>query len=205
MYILAGEKTLTITSYSPVRDRVTGKVNLELKTSRGNTTSAELEELSDYIEANAPAIEVYDDNGDKVTRLEGFKFYPSFALNRKTNTWEVTIENESENTFQIGRAHEKITALEQANADLEQTVQEQAVTIANQGQTIQGQAITIYNQGQAILDQNIVIDNQNNRITEQNNTIDNQNKRITEQEETITQQAAELGLLNDTLLEMLMG
>lgn len=170
MYILAGEKTLTITSYVPVRDRVAGKVNLEIRTAKENTTAAELEEFTDYIAENAPVLEVYDDTGAKETSLQGFKFYPSFMLNRRTGTWEITIENESENSFQLGRTNEKLAALEQTAAEQEQTIQEQAVTI--------------FNQGQAILDQNIIIANQ---------------------EETIAQQAEELVLLNDTLLEMLMG
>lgn len=198
MYILANEKRLTISKEPGVqRNKITGQLILTLTTEKQNATASEIEDLINYIAENGPTIVVYDDEDNPIASLAGFKLYPSFALT-KLGFWEIVIENESENTYQIERANEKIRSLEA-------TIESQAQTIAGQTEVINAQGIEIYNQEQRISDQDLLIDNQTIRISEQNATIISQGERITAQAEQIEAQNEEISLLNDTLLEILMG
>lgn len=202
--IVINNQSIGITDYNIRRLKIDGRDILTVTIPKENISAGDLDILCSEIEANAPVITVTED-GETVQTLTGFRLHPIFGLCSDRISWELKIENESELAFQYGLLKQRADDLEKANADQALVIASQGATIAEQTETINNQAIAIYNQGQRISDQDILIANQTVTISEQNATITAQGEQITAQEEQIALQAEEMVLLNDTLLEMLMG
>lgn len=204
--ILVNDQSIDITSYSVKRVKIDGRLLLTAIIPKENISAGDLDTLCSEIEANAPTIGIYDtDLEETVQTLTGFKLTPVFALSKDRTAWELSIENSSELEYQYGLLKQRADDLEKANAS-------QALTIASQGETIEAQNETIHSQGTAIiaqaskiLEQDEQISAQAKTIEEQNATITSQGEQINAQAEQISAQAEEMTLLNDTLLEMLMG
>ena len=202
--ILINEQSIDIIDYSVQRSRLDGHLTLTVKVPMENISAGDLVTLVNYIKTDAPAIVVYEDD-KAVQTLTGFKLTPFFALAKDGLTWELSIENSSELEFQYGLLKQRADNLERLNAD-------QALVIASQGEQITLQNEVIRNQEQRISDQDILIESQGHKIEsqdkiieDQNATIASQGEQIADQAEQIALQAEEMILLNDTLLEMLMG
>lgn len=197
MNILVNEQSINVTKHKVVRNPSDGRVTLTVWIPKENISAGDLDTLCNTIEETAPTIRVTE-NEEVVQTLTGFKLYPVFGLAKDRITWELVIENGSELEYQYGLLKQRADDLEKANASQALLIESQGATIAEQTETINNQAIAIYNQGQRISDQDILIANQTVTISEQNATITSQGAQI-------SAQAEEMTLLNDTLLEMLLG
>ncbi len=174
--IVINNQSIGITDYNVRRLKIDGRDILTVTIPKENISAGDLDILCSEIEANAPVITVTEDE-ETVQTLTGFRLHPIFGLCSDRTSWELKIENESELAFQYGLLKQRADDLEKANAD-------QARVIESQGATIAEQTETIHNQGTAIIAQA---------------------EQIANQEEQIALQAEEMVLLNDTLLEMLLG
>lgn len=202
--IKINNQQIEIIDYNIRRLKIDGRDILTVTISKENISAGDLDILCSEIEANAPVITVTEDE-ETVQTLTGFRLHPIFGLCSDRTSWELKIENESELAFQYGLLKQRADELEKANADQARVIESQGAIIAEQTETINDQAIAIYNQGQRISDQDIMIANQTVTISEQNATITSQGEKISAQEEQLALQAEEMTLLNDTLLEMLLG
>lgn len=176
MYILINEQSITITKHKVVRSTIDGHLTLTVWIPTENITPDDLFILCTTIEETAPTIKVYE-NEDVVETLTGFKLYPVFALSKDRTSWELSIENSSELEYQYGLLKQRADDLEKANAS-------QALVIKSQGTTIAEQAQKIESQAQTIADQTTEIGRQGAKIIAQ---------------------AEEISLLNDMLLDIVMG
>lgn len=202
--IKINNQQIEIIDYNIRRLKIDGRDILTVTIPKENISAGDLDILCSEIEANAPVITVTEDE-ETVQTLTGFRLHPIFGLCSDRTSWELKIENESELAFQYGLLKQRADELEKANADQARVIESQGAIIAEQTETINDQAIAIYNQGQRISDQDIMIANQTVTISEQNATITSQGEKISAQEEQLALQAEEMTLLNDTLLEMLLG
>lgn len=152
MYILVNERKIEITYKNVQRFNYDGHVLLTVRIPKESMTADQVDELCDYIKENAPAIEVYDANDEKVQTLTGFKVKPTFKRSEDGATWELNIENGSEMEFQYGLLKDRADALEKANAALVKANNDQAAVIENlnmQLLMVQLAAAELYEKSQA--------------------------------------------------------
>lgn len=152
MYILVNEQKIEITYKNVQRFNYDGHVLLTVRIPKESMTADQVDQLCDYIKANAPTIEVYDDNDEKVQTLTGFEIKPIFKRSDDGLTWELNIENKSEMGFQYGLLLDRAEALEKENAAKDQVIRDQAAAIENlnmQLLMVQLAAAELYEKSQA--------------------------------------------------------
>ena len=119
MYILINGQQIGVENKPTVtRSTMDGHLTFKVIIPKENLTVTEIAELHAYIKANAPVIEFYNDNEEKVQTFEGFNLYPLYSPNREDTAWELTIENESELKYQYGLLKNRAEALEKQSVEL---------------------------------------------------------------------------------------
>lgn len=152
MYILVNEQQIEITSKKVQRFNNDGHLLLTVSIVKENITANELDELCDYIKENAPTIAVYDDNGEKVETLTGFRLKARFGRNEAGTAWKLEIENSSELEYQYGLLLDRAEALEKLTTDQAATIERQNATIDSLNQqllVVQLAAADLYEQSLA--------------------------------------------------------
>lgn len=204
MNLQINNTNIEITSKNVRRFNNDGRLLLTVTIPKENISAGDLDILCSEIEANAPVIKIYE-NEEIVQTLTGFRVSPIFSLSKDRTSWELSIENSSELEYQYGLLKDRADALEKANADQARVIESQGASIAEQTETIHNQGTAIIAQASKILEQDEQITAQAKTIAEQTETITAQGEQINAQEEMLELQAEEMILLNDTLLEMLLG
>ena len=131
MYILVNEKQIEITSHKVKRFTNDGHLLLTVFIPKENMTGNGMDALCDDIEENAPAITVYESDGEIVQTMTGFKIKPTFRRTEDGTAWELNIENASELEYQYGRLQDRAAALEKLNKEQAQLISKQAAAIDN--------------------------------------------------------------------------
>ena len=116
MHIIAGENNLTIMRQNVHRDNGVGLI-LKIEVARDSVGIADLEAIVQDIADNAREITVFDDNGEKVAILSGFRCEPKIYA--AGGVYTVELIDASENTFQLGRHKLMLEKLENKAAAAE--------------------------------------------------------------------------------------
>lgn len=152
MYILVNEQQIEIKDKKVNRSSSDGRVILTVYIPKQNITADELDVLCDYIKDNEPKIVIYDDDGEKVETLTGFKLKARFARNEDGTVWNLIIENRSELEYQYGLLLDRAEALEKLTTDQAAIIERQNATIDSLNQqllVVQLAAADLYEQSLA--------------------------------------------------------
>lgn len=160
MHILVNDQQIAIISKSVKRFNSDGHLLLTVFITKTEKTGNELDELCDYINANAPDIFVCDNSGAKEETLTGFRLKARFGRNEDGTAWKLEIENSSELEYQYGRLLDRAEALETLAKEQAETIQTQTAFIENLNQqllVVQMAAADLYEKNMAAesLEENI--------------------------------------------------
>lgn len=193
-----GEITLELKDFRKIRNAVVG-VYAEIVIP---TTAISLEEVNALFQNNQYDLIVTEEDGT-TTIYSGYNKWDETRV--KADFYTVTQICESEAIHLLNEARKQITTLEQEKTELQNTVNAQSTELQAHAKIIVVQNEQLETQAQTILEQGNIIALQGKSLEEQQTIITEQSEKITEQAEAINAQKEEITILNDTLLEVLMG
>lgn len=195
-----GETTLELKDFAKKWDKIAGVYAIITIP----TTAISHDDLKALFTGNQNDLIVTKEDGSTET-FSGYSELHSIVENIADGTYVVTQYCTSTALHLLNEARKQIETLEQEKTDLQNTVKAQGSELQTHAKIIVSQNEQLVTQAQTITEQGNTIALQSKSLEEQQAIITEQNEKITEQAEAIDAQIEEIAILNDTLLEVLMG
>lgn len=193
-----GSATLELNNFIKKWDKIGGVyAQIEIP-----TTAISYEDLKALFTNNQNDLIVTEEDGS----TETFSGYSELdEIREKGGVFTVIQYNTSTAMHLLNEARKQIETLEHEKTELQNTVNAQGNELQSHAEIIVLQNEQLSEQAQTITEQGNTIVTQGESIKKHQTTITEQNEKIKEQAEAIEAQNEEIVMLNDTLLEVLMG